>query len=106
ELPPGIGLATATQSVSNSLTGIPTTPGVYAFTVQVTEDGETTITQSYSITIAAGSLVTISTGALPDATVGTPYSFTIAASGGQPPYSFATASALPPGLALSSFGNL
>jgi uncharacterized protein (TIGR03437 family) len=106
QLPPGIGLAIATQSVSNSLTGIPTTPGVYPFTVQVTEDGETTVTQSYSITIAAGSPLTILTGVLPDAVAGSPYSFTIAASGGQPPYSFAATGALPPGLAFSSFGVL
>ena len=43
---------------------------------------------------------------LPAAQVGTPYSVTITASGGTPPYTFSVTGSLPPGLALSTGGVL
>ena len=47
--------------------------------------------------------ITIATTSLTSATVGTPYTFTMAGAGGQQPYSW-TATGLPTGLAMSSAG--
>jgi len=64
-LPPGITLASATSSIATStsasstttdtLSGTPTTPGTYSFSVTAT-DGTTgaTATQAYSVVVAAG----------------------------------------------------
>jgi hypothetical protein len=49
----------------------------------------------------------ITTSSLPDATLGVPYSATLTASGGLPPYTWSVISgALPPGLSLDSAGNI
>jgi Putative Ig domain/Regulator of chromosome condensation (RCC1) repeat len=49
----------------------------------------------------------VSTTALPAATLGVPYSATVAATGGAAPYAWiATAGTLPPGLTLSSAGHI
>jgi len=61
---------------------------------------------------AAGGLyrfisIQLSPATLPDGRVGMPYSQTLTASGGTPPYTFAVApGSLPPGLSLSSAGVL
>jgi serine protease len=50
-------------------------------------------------------LLVITTASLPQATVGSPYSTTLAANGGTPPYSWSVASgSLPPGLSLAPGG--
>jgi hypothetical protein len=55
----------------------------------------------------AASALTVATSALPAATVGSPYSQTLSASGGTPPYHWSVASgSLPPGLTLSDAGLL
>src|SRR5207302_2026703 len=61
-----------------------------------------TVQKPFTITIVPG--LTFSTpAALPGAIVGTPYSFTIQATGGQAPYSYRiSAGALPGGLALNA----
>ena len=60
-----------------------------------------------NVTIGAAATITISPSTLPAATVASPYSETISASGGTAPYTFAvTAGALPSGLSLSSAGTL
>jgi len=51
--------------------------------------------------------ITLTPTALPNATLGTPYSQTITASGGTAPYTFAvTSGVLPPGLTLATNGTL
>jgi len=71
--------------------------------VKVTDAAAHSTTKSLSITVAPPLVVT--TTSLPAATVGVPYSTTLAASGGKPPYTWSLASgALPPGLAISSAG--
>jgi uncharacterized repeat protein (TIGR03803 family) len=51
--------------------------------------------------------ITLAPGTLPNATLGAPYSQTITASGGAPPYAFTvSAGALPPGLSMDTAGNI
>jgi hypothetical protein len=92
-LPPGITLSGAV------LSGTPTTPGSYTFTIQVTDSVAATATEQLTIAITG---LAISTSALPSAAVGTAYSLTLSAAG-TAPYTWAvTAGALPNGLTLGA----
>src|SRR5579885_941163 len=97
-LPPGLSVG------NGSISGTPTTAGNYNFTVQARDQGTPTpqlATHSYSITISA-SLVILTT-AIPNGTAGAPYSATLAADKGTPPYAWSVSSgALPPGLSLNA----
>jgi hypothetical protein len=91
--PPGIALKGAV------LSGTPTTPGSYAFTIQVTDSVSATATHPF--TIAIGGLA-LTTSALAPGAVGTAYSQTLSASG-TAPYTWAvTQGALPTGLSLDT----
>lgn len=105
-LPPGTSL------VGNTVSGTPTSPGTYSFTITATDTGSTgagapfSVAQNYSINVAAPT-ITIAPVTLPDPTAGNAYSETLTASGGVGPYGYAlTAGALPSGLALSAGGTL
>ncbi len=94
-LPAGLSL-----SGSGSVTGIPTTNGVFSFTVQVTDFGQRVATKALSIAVA-GQGLTITTPTLPDGSINAAYSQTLAASGGTSPYTWAIVSgSLPAGLTL------
>jgi hypothetical protein len=98
------GLTFTSQGI---LTGTPTSAGnfgPYVFTV-TDSTGNTASTGSLSLTINALTLA-VTTSALPGGTVGTAYSFSLAASGGSLPYTWSETSggSLPPGLALSNAG--
>ena len=84
------------------ISGTPATPGNYIFTVTVKDAANTTAQKVFTLVVAPG--VTFTTpAALPDATAGTPYSFTLQAGGGQAPYTWRIADgALPDGLALNA----
>jgi PKD repeat protein len=100
-VPPGLNL-----SAGGVLSGSPTTPGTYSFTVTATDANGCTGSRAYTVTIVCGTL-TLSPPTLPSAAIGTAYSQTLTALGGRAPHSFAvTAGALPAGLALSSDGVL
>ena len=94
-LPPGLTFAAGT------LTGMPTGTGTFTFTAAVQDSANVVANKAFSLTVAPG--VTVTTpAALPDATAGAPYSFTLAAAGGQAPYSWRVADgALPDGLSLN-----
>ena len=94
-LPAGLTLSTG-----GTISGSPTTTGTFPFAVQLTDAGQRTVTQSLSITVIA-STIAITTSSLPDGTVGTPYSLTLAATGGTPPYTWSVSSgSLPAGITL------
>ncbi|HID92515.1 MAG TPA: hypothetical protein EYP60_00330 [bacterium (Candidatus Stahlbacteria)] len=99
-LPPGLSLDHSTGVIS----GIPDTLGKYSFKVQVTDSDspQSTDEKTFSITIKP-QMLTICTIALPDGWVGIPYSQTLCAAGGVPPYKWSIAMGyLPPGLTLDS----
>lgn len=98
-LPPGLKL-----SPSGEITGAPSTPGLYTFTVQVTDAGSPpqSATQSLSITIVGP--LSIVTTSVQQGVVNTPYSQTLKATGGTKPYTWTVTNqagnALPTGLSL------
>jgi uncharacterized protein YhjY with autotransporter beta-barrel domain len=97
--PPGIALG-----AGGAITGTPTTPGSYSFTVQATDATPNTGTRNYTIDVGSN-ILTLSPGSLPNGTQGTPYSQTVSASGGTGSYTFALASgSLPAGLTISAGG--
>ena len=94
-LPPGLGLSSA-----GVISGTPVAGGVFSVTVQVADTLANAASKMLSITIETGSLV-ITTTQLPAGTVNVPYSATLGASGGTPPYAWSiTSGTLPIGLSL------
>jgi len=95
-LPGGLTLSTA-----GTITGAPTAPGTFQFTVTATDSAASTASQQLTLIVKGG--LTIATTTLPGGRVGTSYSpQTLAATGGTPPYTFATsAGSLPPGITLN-----
>ncbi|WP_171984657.1 putative Ig domain-containing protein [Hydrogenophaga sp. A37] len=105
-LPAGVSFS------GNTVSGTPTAPGSYNFTITATDTGSSgtgapfSIAQSYTLTVAAPTIA-VSPTTLPNPAVGTPYSQTVTASGGIAPYSFVvSAGSLPAGLTLSTGGVL
>jgi len=99
-LPPGLSL----NSTNGTISGTPTSAKTFTFTIKVADRAGATATKDFSLTIAASApALGITTNSLPGGTVGSPYSQSITASGGTPPYTWAVSSgSLPPGLSLNS----
>ena len=98
-LPPGL-----TMSASGVISGTPTTAGTYGFSIKVTS-GTQIAARAYTVVIAPAAPVAVTTSALPGGLATTPYSQTLAASGGNGTYTWTVAAgALPLGLSLSSAG--
>jgi hypothetical protein len=98
-LPPGI-----TLSASGLLSGTPTSAGSFDFTARVATDSPA---QEFrrGYTIVVNPAVAVGTANLPAATRFTPYTATLAATGGVGPFSWTIASGtLPAGLSVSAAG--
>jgi len=98
-VPPGI-----TLSASGLLSGTPTTTGTFDFTARVTTDSPA---QEFrrSFQIVVNPAVAVKTENLPAATRFTPYTTTLATTGGVAPFAWTIASGtLPAGLSLSAAG--
>jgi len=93
----------ATLSSSGVLSGTPTSTTAATFTVRATDANGCTGTLAYTVTPVCPT-ITVTPAALPQGTVGTAYSQTLAASGGVAPYSSwtITAGTLPAGLSLNA----
>lgn len=103
EVPEGLTLAS-----NGTLSGTPTAPGTFNFTITGTDSSTGTgapfsASRAYSFTVAAPTLtLSPAAGALPGATAGSAYSQTISLGGGVAPFGYAvTAGALPTGLTLN-----
>jgi len=104
-LPPGLTL----NSSTGVLSGSPTQQGTFSFTIHAVDSTSQSATASVSIAIATStttpSALAISTTSLPSGQVSRPYSATLAATGGQTPYTWGMTSSsgpLPSGLTLSA----
>ena len=84
------------------LSGTPTTTGTFQIRLTLMDTTGASVDRDITLTITPPALTL--GGTLPDGQVGVAYSATIAATGGVAPFTYATASALPDGLALASNG--
>lgn len=104
QLPGGLSLSTG-----GTLSGTPTTPGSFAFTVQAGDASSPIQTITISVAIRSASVLAITSagGALPDAIVGKPYTVGVQVAGGSAPYIWTlTSGQLPAGLTFSAAGVL
>jgi hypothetical protein len=86
------------DAATGEITGSPTTPGTYTFTV-VADNGDTTDTVELSIVVYPLAVIELPTE-MPEPRVGMPYSFTFVFDGGPSTSFRVSAGALPPGLTL------
>ena len=94
---------------TGALTGTPTTAGPNTFTVQATNGvAPNAVTGSLTITIAAAPVAPVFTAKTPPVTgtMGTPYTYTFAATGNPTPTFSLGSGSFPAGLTLSSTGAL
>jgi len=102
-LPPGLSI-----SASGVISGTPTALGTTTFRVSVTDSQ--TPTQAVDIkskSITVNSALAVTTTTLTSGSVNVPYTASLAASGGVPPYTWSIASgSLPTGLSLNQFGSI
>src|SRR5580698_7597861 len=88
-LPPGVTLTGAAGSTA-TISGAPTTIGVYSASFHVFDpQTETQATASLSITISS-SLAFVTTSPIMPGMVGVNYNLDLSASGGSPPYRFSS----------------
>jgi uncharacterized protein (TIGR03437 family) len=96
-LPPGITL----NATTGVLSGTPTAPGTYNFTVTATDFNGASVSRAFSLVVACPA-VTLSPTTLPGGQVGAAYTQTLTATGGGTPSFALSAGALPPGLTLNT----
>ena len=101
--PPGLSL-----SAQGTLTGTPTTPGTYQFTVTAADSSAPprSGSQAYALTVTSPAAIILSPPSLPLDRGCSPYDTLITATGGTPPYGFSVSSGTPSWLSLSPDGLL
>ncbi len=104
----GTSPAGLTFSPAGLWSGTPTTAGTYYFTVQVTDSAGASAAASLQLLINPAKLAIATSSPLPPGTLNAPYSASLAATGGTPPYSkwTTTSGSIPPGLAVNPTGVL
>lgn len=91
-----------TLTASGSLTGTPTTAGVFSSVIRADDAEGTPQSATITVTIIIASKLTIGSGALAGGSIGVAYSQTIPVTGGIPPYNCALSSgSLPSGLTIA-----
>ena len=97
-VPPGLIL-----DAFGDLTGAPSQPGNFTFSLIVTDGAGYQLTESYPLTVV--NPLTITTASpLTSGIIGVAYSQPVQAAGGAPPYTFVIVGTPPPGLVLSPSG--
>jgi hypothetical protein len=97
-----IGLSMTAAGV---ISGTPTTTGVFAFTVRVTDALSNTTTKGLSITVSCTPISITTTSPLPSTVQNQPYSFQFASQGGKGTITW-TGTGIPTGLSLATSGAL
>jgi hypothetical protein len=92
---PGLSL----DSGQGVLSGTPTAPGSFTFGLQVTDSNGVTGSRNFTLTVAPAALKITNANQLPDAILGSPFSFQMTAVGGAPPYTW-RANGLPNGVTI------
>jgi uncharacterized protein (TIGR03437 family) len=101
ELPPGLAL-----HGGSSLSGTPSAPGTFHFTLQARDSNGATGVRDYTFVVYPAGIV-LTTESLPGGARGEEYFSLFTAQGGAPPYSFSIKTgALPAGLRLETSGIL
>lgn len=101
-LPPGLTLDVSDGTIS----GVPETSGSYTFAIAVSDDAEAYAEREFTIGIT-DELQVVTQAYLPRGTLETDYFHSIEANGGTYPYTFSLiGGTLPPGVSLSSIGQL
>ena len=100
-LPPGLTLSSSGE-ISGSITNI----GLFDFDVLMTDTSGLTHQASLQISVTAPPLVISNTPTLAAGVLNVPYSASLTASGGVPPYTWSLQGSLPEGLQLASDGTL
>lgn len=106
-LPSGMALVpfggTGQPAGTMSLVGVATTPGAYTFTLRIVDSLGNLGVRTFTWTV--GNFGVIGT-ALPNGSVGVPYSQSLLTFGGAVTWALGSGSALPPGLSLSPSGTI
>ncbi|MFN0170597.1 MAG: putative Ig domain-containing protein [Bryobacteraceae bacterium] len=102
-VPPG-GISLSSAGV---LEGTPSSAGPSTLTIRVTDAAGVTDSVTVSFTISSAPLTVTTSAVLPEAIINRPYSASLSAKGGTPPFSWSLASgSLPGGLTLTSPGEI
>jgi hypothetical protein len=96
-LPPGLDFSADMLT----LTGTPQTPGTFTFSLQVSDASQQTASRSLTLVVAPASLTVTASRELPDGALNAPYSASLSAVGGAPPYTW-SAAGLPEGLRIDT----
>jgi hypothetical protein len=104
-LPAGL-MANGTTTTNLTVSGTPTAAGTSSVSISVADAKGENASSTVSIVISSTAVLTVTTTALPAATINVPYSTSLAAENGTPPYTWTETSGgpLPAGLNLSPSG--
>jgi hypothetical protein len=112
-LPLGVFLTTDPEDpTSTFLTGQPSLPGIYTYTLRATQNGNPSNFAEHAFTMNVSPMQMVApspfNAVIPAAQVGVAYSATIKVAGGTPPYAFTSSPAapLPTGLSVGIDGSL
>ena len=102
-LPPGLSL-----SAGGTLSGTPTAPGAFGYSVVASNSAGSTTSAAHTITVSPSASAPVFTASSPPtaAFVGVPYAYTYTASGTPAPTFALGSGTLPPGLTLGADGSL
>lgn len=96
-----------TLNANGTITGTPTTSGVFTPTIQVTDSLGASTSGVFSLTVTCTTLALSSSTTLPQGTNGSPYSFQFTNTGGVSPFTWTkTSGTFPSGLSLTAGGLL